>query len=189
MGKLDKLYKSKPEYEMVVVGDLEVGEFEIPKYGSLTPKELNFIISETEKIDSYQDQYLEVLFKVAGTNNIGLQEAAEILKENKTIDSSLKEEWKDLLKIQARSDQIDNQIDTVYALVMLWRIAPTLTKSELEAEIKSQKLLRALADFGIKERNQWQSPEAPMKVVSAIESTEDIEGKSTATSKQRKTVA
>lgn len=170
MGLLPFVTKPKA-YELVKIGNPEIGELEIPKLGDLSINEKNFIKDCLKGLPDLQQLAAGLAQKIAAETGKKLVDVYNALTSGDA--EFLGEHLGEALEFNAKFTEYTELRRSAMATAILRRIAPewTLEQTGDPQELPPQ-LLIEVADFGYNEELGWPDRKEPEQV------TEELLGKS-----------
>lgn len=149
-------FKSEPKpYELVQVGDTEIGILEIPKLGSLSPNESLYISKHTAHLPDIRMMAVDLAEAIAAKSNIPTNEAydALIAGDSAMLGIHIREfaEFQQMLEKR----RVENTIALATA-VLRYRINPEWDLSHTgDSSLIHPKLVEEIANFANNERSGW----------------------------------
>ncbi|MCC5640352.1 hypothetical protein LC593_31870 [Nostoc sp. CHAB 5844] len=153
-------FKTSPkEFEKVVVGNAEIGELELPKYGDISPNERIFMKQETANISDPRNTAVKLARTIATKSNQRMIDVynAFVSGDSKSLGDYLEEfvQFQDLLEESSKQRNLVLATAIIKRLVPDWELENTGDANQIHPQ-----LVQAVADFGRKEESGWQEPEA-----------------------------
>lgn len=164
-------FKTSPkEFEKVTVGNPEIGEIELPKYGDLTPNERIFIKSFA--LDDIRMSAVKLANTIAAKSGLKTIEIYNALTRGDS--QFLGSHLEDFVLFQELMDETSRKRNFILATAVIKRIVPDwdLENTQDANQIHPQ-LVTAIADFARSEESGW------AEASEAAEVTEEDLGNST----------
>ncbi|MFB2769808.1 hypothetical protein ACE1AT_11045 [Pelatocladus sp. BLCC-F211] len=166
-------FKTLPkEFEKTIVGNADIGELEIPKYGDLSPNERIFIKENTVSIPDVRSSAVRLAKTIASKSG---KKVIEIYNAIVTNDVEfLADSLEELLEFQKLSEESSRQRNLVMATAIIkFRLQPEWDFEDTsDANQIHPLLVDAIAQFARNEESGWVESES-------VEVTEEDLGNST----------
>jgi hypothetical protein len=169
---------TKPKaYEMVRIGNPEIGELEIPKFGDLSVNERIFVKHATKHLPDLQQLAAQLAKQISRDSGMPMVEVYDSLIDS---DLSVLGSYLDnVLDFNTKISEYTQTRDLAIATAILRRIAPDWTEEQTGDPTQlNPRLLTEVVKFGAKEEKNWKVEEPePMTDEtlgkSSAENTED----------------
>lgn len=162
-------FKTSPKFERITVGNAEIGELEIPKYGDLSPNERIFI--KAAQLVDVRRAAIKLARDIAAKSNQKVIDVYNALVVGNA--GFLSDFLEDFVNFQDMTDENSRHRTLVLATAIIklrlvddWSLEDTQDPNQIHPQ-----LVAAVADFARSEESGWAEP---------VEATEDdLEGNST----------
>lgn len=148
-------FKIQPKaFEIVAIGNDEIGILELPKLQDLSPNERIFIRESMNKSVDLREEAVKIARVISQKSNIPLLEVYNALTTSNT--ETLSDYLEDFLKFQSLVENHSEHRELVLATVMLrrlvseWKIENTGDSAQIHP-----KLVQLVAEFAAKEESGW----------------------------------
>jgi len=170
---------TKPKaYEMVRIGNPEIGELEIPKFGDLSVNERIFVKNATKHLPDLQQLAAQLAQRIAKDSGKPMLEVYNALTSGDV--EFLGNHLEEALEFNAKFSEYTEVRRSAIATAILRRIAPDWTEEQTGDPIQLPPgLLMAAAEFGYNEEMGWPENKEPEPMTdetlgkSSAENTED----------------
>lgn len=159
-------FKTSPNPGLITIGNPQIGELELPKYGDFTPNERIYI--KSTNLINIRSEAVKLSQKIATASNLKIIDVYNALVQN---DGNLLSDFlQELIDFQDMVEENSRQKRFVYATAMLKRIIPEWEAENTQTpdQIHPQ-LVREIADFAMKEESGW----IEIEEIEEIELTEE----------------